>query len=292
MLLRSPKPSFCFPTASLIILSESGEALAALSKSRRRLVKGKTADKNRLHVLLSESYGTCYKTLKTKISINTQKGRRFFHRFPSINALLSSPEKERELAFFFPEKGEALLAEERPWSSIVYLEALEAEAHLLIDHIENTEKMTEELKKKITAVLPSQKEAPLLLSIPGVGPISAATIIAEMKTIDRFPSEAKFAGYCGLGQLVFQSGEQSPCFKKRTMYNRVLRGAFFDVAFSAISISKSGLARTYYRKKRQEGKTHRQALLRLARYYARIVYSILKKQKTYQEIVSERDRVL
>jgi len=285
------KAEFLFPNRlAPITLSESREALATLTKSRRRLVKGKTADKNRLHVLLSESYGALYKTLKAKISINTKHGRRFFHRFPSINALLASPEGEGELAFFFQKDAHALIRAEKPWTSTIYLEALEEEARLLLDHIEATEKMTEELKKKITTVLPSQKDAHLLLSIPGVGPISAATILSEMKTIDRFPSEAKFAGYCGLGQLVFQSGEQSSGFKKRTMYNRALKGAFFDVAFSAIS--KSGLARTYYCKKRQEGKTHRQALLRLARYYARIVYSVLKKQKTYQDIFPEQEVAL
>uniref|UniRef100_A0A7V3NUR0 IS110 family transposase n=1 Tax=candidate division WOR-3 bacterium TaxID=2052148 RepID=A0A7V3NUR0_UNCW3 len=63
---------------------------------------------------------------------------------------------------------------------------------------------------------------------------------------------------------------------KRRNYNRKLKGIFFNIAFTAISI-----ARRYYEKKRKEGKTHRKALLCLARQYLRISYTVLKKQKFY-----------
>lgn len=265
-----------------ICLTEDREALATLTKSRRRLVKGNTANKNRLHQALSESYGALYHTLKSKININTQKGRRFFDRFPSINALLAAPEGKAELERFFPGRVTPLLAGERPWSSPLFLDALEAEVRLLLAHIETAEKVISTLQKKITTLLSSHQEAPWLLSIPGVGVVSAATLLTEIKTIDRFATEAKFAGYCGLGQLLFQSGDGTCYFTKRTLYNRTLRSVFFDIAFAALS--RNAHARSYYARKRREGKTHRQALLRLARYYARMVYAVLTKHRTYPEL--------
>jgi len=168
------------------------------------------------------------------------------------------------------------------------VEALEAEGRLLLTHIETTEKVTHDLQKKITTLLSSHHEAPWLLSIPGVGVVSAATLLAEVKTIDRFPTEAKFAGYCGLGQLLFHSGDGVPYFTKRTLYNRTLRSVFFDIAFAALS--RNDQARSYYTKKRKEGKTHRQALLRLARYYARLVYAVLTKHQTYAALMEEKTR--
>lgn len=284
--LAAAKAEFFWPERlAPICLSEGQEALATLVKSRRRLVKGNTADKNRLHRVLGESYGALYQTLNAEIDINTQKGRRFFTQFPSINALLHAPQGQQELERFFPDKAALLLAREQPWSSPLFLDALEAEARLLLAHIETTEKMVNDLKKKITTFLSSYQEACLLLSIPGVGAISAATLLTEVKTIGRFQREAQFAGYCGLGQLLFQSGDGKSYFTKRTMYNRALRSVFYDIAFAALS--KNQQSRQYYDKKRQEGKSHRQALLRLARYYARIVYTVLTKQRTYAELFGE-----
>jgi len=282
--LAVAKAEFYWPERlAPILLSEKKEALATLSKTRQRLVKVNTANKNRLHQVLSESYGALYKTLKTEISINTQKGRRFFNQYPSINALLAQPEGRKDLESFFPDQEKDLLGGEQPWSSLVFLEALEAEVQLLLTHIETSEKLLNDLEKKITTMLNQHPEAKLLMSIPGVGVVSAATLITEIKSIDRFPTEAKFAGYCGLGQLIFNSGEGKPYFTRRTMYNRSLRSAFFAIAFAALSRNRQ--ARSYYDRKRKEGKTHRQALLRLARFYARMVYAVLTKQRCYTELL-------
>jgi len=41
------------------------------------------------------------------------------------------------------------------------------------------------------------------------------------------------------------------------------------------------MARNYYEKKRREGKTHRKALLCLARQYVKIVYAVLRKKTKF-----------
>ncbi|PJI52201.1 IS110 family transposase, partial [Methylobacterium radiotolerans] len=45
-----------------------------------------------------------------------------------------------------------------------------------------------------------------LLSIPGIGPVSAALMIAEIGDISRFETEAKLAKYAGLTWRTKQSG--------------------------------------------------------------------------------------
>ncbi|MFX1296607.1 MAG: IS110 family transposase [Promethearchaeota archaeon] len=48
----------------------------------------------------------------------------------------------------------------------------------------------------------------LLLSIPGVGPDTAATILAEIADISYFPTPAKLAKWAGLAPRVYQSGHR------------------------------------------------------------------------------------
>jgi transposase len=47
---------------------------------------------------------------------------------------------------------------------------------------------------------------PLLQTVPGIGPILAYTIAAEIGSIDRFATPRKLAGYSGLCPRVYQSG--------------------------------------------------------------------------------------
>ncbi|MGM0411656.1 MAG: transposase, partial [Bacillota bacterium] len=47
---------------------------------------------------------------------------------------------------------------------------------------------------------------PLLLSIPGVGELTAATIIGEIGCVSRFPTVKQLVAYFGLDPSVYQSG--------------------------------------------------------------------------------------
>ncbi|KKO53457.1 IS110 family transposase [Paenibacillus sp. DMB20] len=46
----------------------------------------------------------------------------------------------------------------------------------------------------------------LLRTIPGVGPLTAAIIIAEIGDIKRFPSAKQLAAFAGLDSAVHESG--------------------------------------------------------------------------------------
>ncbi|MDD3978480.1 MAG: IS110 family transposase [Methanomicrobium sp.] len=47
----------------------------------------------------------------------------------------------------------------------------------------------------------------MLQTVPGIGQVSAATIIAETRGLHRFWKESKFAAYCGLAPKLWQSGQ-------------------------------------------------------------------------------------
>ena len=262
---------------SPICLKEEREALTSLLRMRKEIVKELTADWNRLHALLSESYGHWYDKLKKKV--HTKKGRAFFKKYPSINAFCQDKGKEESFSPSLTQEEKEGLLSQKPWASKIYLESLEWQIRFLLEKIELLEGKKRELGKKIEQYLKEDAEAQLLQSIPGVGPVSAATLLSEIKEIERFPNEGKLAAYCGLVPCLRESGKMKARGAKRKYYNRKLKGTFFNIAFTAIRVNP--IARSYYEKKRREGKTHRKALLCLARQYVKIVYAVLRKKQKF-----------
>jgi transposase len=95
-------------------------------------------------------------------------------------------------------------------------------------------------------------------------------------------ADSKFAAYCGLAPKLWQSGQMKTKNMKRKNYNRILKGTFYNIAFTAARVNKQ--AKEYYQKKINEGKHHRQALLCLARQYCRITYVMMKKNEAFHAI--------
>ncbi len=62
------------------------------------------------------------------------------------------------------------------------------------------------LEREIRLLGKEHPYVPLLTTVPGIGPILAYTIAAEIGDIARFPSPAKLCGYTGLCPRVYQSG--------------------------------------------------------------------------------------
>jgi transposase len=60
----------------------------------------------------------------------------------------------------------------------------------------------------ITAKLAAEPCAPQLQSVPGVGPLTAATFLATIDTPTRFPNAGRVAAYLGLVPREWSSGEQ------------------------------------------------------------------------------------
>lgn len=115
--------------------------------------------------------------------------------------------------------------------------------------------------------------APALYSIDGCGPLMAAKIIGETADITRFATEAKYARYVGMAPLPHHSGGKSVHVRATKAGNRQLNRALHTIAM--VHIRRGGHGEQYYRKRRDEGDNHRQAIRCLKRYVCRAVYHAL-----------------
>lgn len=121
-------------------------------------------------------------------------------------------------------------------------------------------------------------EAAILTSLPGIGPRLGARIAVELGDIGRFPGPAQLAAYAGLGPAPRQSGTSIRGTVARRHGNHRLKDALFLAAFASL---KHPPSRTYYDRKRAEGKRHTQAVLCLARRRVDVLHAMLTRRTAY-----------
>lgn len=88
----------------------------------------------------------------------------------------------------------------------VVANSVDAVLSVYAEEIKAFQKMIKDLDKSIEKVVKVTDDEQILRSIPGIGPVYAAGILAEIGQIDRFDNEAKLAKYAGLSWREKQSG--------------------------------------------------------------------------------------
>lgn len=120
----------------------------------------------------------------------------------------------------------------------------------------------------------------LLCSIPGIGPTIASTLIAEIGTIQQFPSGKALVAYAGLDPKVRQSGmtlaRNTRLTKRGSPY---LRRVMYIAA--SIAVRHDQELEQYYEKKRKEGKRYKEAVVATARKLLYRVYAVWKRETPY-----------
>ena len=149
----------------------------------------------------------------------------------------------------------------------------------LIDRMNFLDKQIEALDCQILEYY--EKFDCYLHTIPGIGMIAAATILAEIGDINRFKSSSALVAFAGIDPTVRQSGEFSSTHnhmsKRGSPY---LRHAIF-LAATTCSFHNSPL-NAYYKKKREQGKHHLTATGAVARKLTTVIYAVLRNGKPYE----------
>src|SRR5215207_10106950 len=118
---------------------------------------------------------------------------------------------------------------------------------------ENIQGVDEELEQRFFV----RPEAPILTSLPGMGPLLGAEFLVAVGDLSAFESADRLAAYAGLVPAAHDSGKRAGNHKRMRGGNKVLKRVFYQSAFS--SLRASAESRTFYDRKRAEGKRHTQA---------------------------------
>jgi transposase len=207
--------------------------LRALLAHRRRLIQQRTQARNRLHSLL--------------------------HRHNLVAPA-----------------GEPFAAHQRAWWEALELRPLEAlQVRQDLALLEGLAPLIGEVEAELADQSthdPWVSQMPFLLQLPGLGVLTALTILAAMGDISRFPPAKKLVGYSGLGGRVNDSGDSHRTGGITTEGRRDLRGVLVEAAWIAVRHHPVWSAR-FERLAARIGK--RKAIVAIARKLLVVVWHVL-----------------
>ena len=138
--------------------------------------------------------------------------------------------------------------------------------------INNFNEKIDPINKQISTII--KELNPKMLTIPGLGEISAATILSEYGDIKNFSSPNKMLAFAGLEPSVIESGTLKSNGKMVKHGSGHLRYSIMNIAMTILRYSPTFY--DYYLKKRSEGKCHRVALSHVSKKLIRVIYSLEK----------------
>jgi transposase len=118
--------------------------------------------------------------------------------------------------------------------------------------------------------------------MPGVGQVSAQTLVAAVDTIDRFASAKKLVAYAGLAPSVRASGERVEYGRITKQGRSEIRAVWVQAAHAVFAVKDPAarpLQRWGERLSRRRGK--KTALVALARKLLTIAFHLLREHTTY-----------
>jgi transposase len=135
----------------------------------------------------------------------------------------------------FPEEGSPFSPEQRAWWESLPLSKREAfRIQSDLDTLAFAKRQILRIEDFLAEEAAQDERVPVLVQLPGVGLLTAMTILAAVGTIERFESAKKLVGYAGLGAAVYDSGQKRTTGRITKMGRRDLRGAMIDAAHIAI----------------------------------------------------------
>jgi transposase len=255
--------------------------LRSLTRTRESLMKVRTKIKNRV---THELEAACIKLSSVLSDVFGKSGRHI------VDGLLNGMDLEEILESIPSRKVKAIKEEIRGTiqSNLSALQIFLIQSHL--DMIDAITKQIVEIDAKISDQISSRNEdMRIALSMPGMGVVSASTILAEVGDFRDFSSPEKLAAYCGLVPSVYQSAGKQINGHITKHGSPHIRSMIIEVAHAIIRTKRnSRLKKFFLRVKARRGM--KIGVVALARKVLCILYHLLISQETYQDDLLSKPR--
>jgi transposase len=183
-------------------------------------------------------------------------------------------------------KGAPPGAVEAPWDSASTStrpteEQVEAEAAMVPMIARRIREDTEDIRRLdalIGDAVRGDETYRCLLTVPGVGPRTAAQLVLDVD-VDDFADHDHLASYCGLAPRNRQSGTSLNSVSSTPQGNRQLKNLLI---FSCSSLARSsGYYRDYFESCRSRGKPYKAALKAVARKRLKVIFAVMRDRVPY-----------
>ena len=265
-----------------LIISYNREELKGLTRYRKTLVQERTRKKvsvKRLINIMFPEIEQCFRNSQIKTV------RELLFVYPGVNYLrncrLSSLKQTLKKASrgHYGEDMAMRLRDIAKQSIGKVSETKSYELKATLKRIKELDNEITELEEKIEKIVIADN--PPMLTIPGIGIISAAIIIGEVGDFSRFGSADKVLAYAGMAPTIYQSGmyTNNRC-KMEKRGSKSLRSAIF-LATRMVCNNNEEYYR-YLHKKIAEGKHYFVAISHAARRLIRLIYALETEHRPYE----------
>lgn len=259
-------------------------SLKKLTRFRSNLIKQRSKAKIQLTSLLDLLFPELQYLFKSKIHSKTIYT--LLKKYPSAEEIAALKDDEISNLLYASSKGHFKREKSIELKSLakttVGIKDISISLHViqLIELIELYDRQIKDIVTKITDTV--DKLDTKLLSVPGINIIACAIILGETNNFDNFSNATKLLAFAGLDPKIRQSGNFSATScrmsKKGSPY---LRYALIFTAWNTVRHSEK--FNKYYCLKRSQSKSHYNALGHVAHKLVRVIFTLIKKDISYQE---------
>ena len=262
------------------IFPKEDRELRRLTRARESYVKEVTQEKNKIHHALDSS---CIKLASVLSDIFGKSGRYILSclmKGMSVEDIIEGLPSKRM-------KKKADLIREAIMSSLEVSQIIQIRGSLKV--IDAIQERIDELDKEIQSrVVRRKNDLRIAMSIPGMGFISAAAILAEIGNYADFKNAEQLAAWCGLVPSLYQSADKSVSGRITKHGSKHIRRMLIQVAYAISRTKDSKLKRFFLRIQKKKGS--KIAAVALARKVLCILFHLLTNQEIYQEDTSKRNK--
>jgi transposase len=192
-----------------------------------------------------------------------------------------------------PPGGQLFAAANRPWwlgLSLSPSEKLRLRQDLtLLDQLAPLIAEVEAELQCLSLAEPWAQDVPYLLQLPGIGLLTAMTILSAIGPIDRFPTAKKLVGYAGLGAKVHASGLTHRTGGITKQGRRELRRVLVEAAWTAVRYDQHW-QNQFESLAQRIGRRRRKAIVAIARKLLVVIWHVLYHRRVDRQ--ADPDRVV
>jgi Transposase and inactivated derivatives len=165
---------------------------------------------------------------------------------------------------------------------VVLLSSSRNSLDMLLDQVESLRGNLLKATRKIRMLSKTERYATAyqnLLTMPGIGPITAMCLLTEIDDINRFQNERQFASYLGLIPVCHNSGEKVSNGEKTFRGNKQIGPMIVESSWVAVRRDKAmAVVYSEYCRRMEPQK----GIIRIARKLSNRIFMVLKTGKQYR----------
>jgi transposase len=257
------------------------QELRELVRLRDRVVQDMGDATRRLHRVVDLGFPEFTRYVK---SLDSELATALLHEYPTAAAFPAVPRPLAKLVYDGRHKVGAELARRLVDAAKVSVgrhhgDAYRVQVRYACEDVDVARRRLRELERRIETTLRDHEVGTLLTTITGIGPQTAARIIAEVGDFARFAGPEKLAAYVGAIPGIKHSGKGKPNGGMTTIGNARLRCALWMPLLTAVV--RNPWLRAYYRRLVAGGKPKKVALVAAMRKLLHAVYSVATNRRPF-----------